>query len=282
MFRRSSLFPVLAAGVAGAFVVFSPGTASATVVSACGNLDFSGSESCTIETSGGCEADCTPLNCTASLEASCNGQCNVTIDANCSSTCEAKCTGRCSAGNFSCEGGCSSDCDATCSGQCSSNGNSSQCEASCQETCSAQCQASCSGQPPSCTPVTCQAECQGSCQAQANMSCQISCQENASASCTGGCKTQCQQPSGAIFCDGHFVDASDVQSCIDALVAAVNIHVALSGQGSCTGNTCQASAKASCGQIAPGNVPPLSPALIGLGLAATAAGVARRRRAARK
>ena len=42
MFRRSSFFAAVAAGIVGAFVVFSPGTASATVVSACGNIDFSG------------------------------------------------------------------------------------------------------------------------------------------------------------------------------------------------------------------------------------------------
>jgi len=284
MFRRSSLLAAVAGGIVGAFVVFSPATAGATVISECGNIDFSGSETCTLETSGGCTAQCTPVNvdvqCSAQLEASCSGQCNLNIDATCTTQCESSCTGGCSAGNFSCEGSCSADCEGHCSTACSSNANSAQCETSCKETCGAECQGSCSGSPPSCTPVSCQAACQGSCQAQANLDCQIQCQASGYASCetqvTGGCQAQCSQPSGALFCDGNFVDVSDLQSCENALAAAFNIKV--SGQASCSGNTCQASAKASCGQIAPGDVPPLSPMLIGLGLAATAAGVARRRR----
>ena len=288
MFRRSSFFAAVAAGVVGAFVVFAPGTASATVISECGNIDFSGTETCTIETSGGCSAQCTPVNvdvqCSAQLEASCSGQCNVSIDASCTTSCESSCTGGCTAGNFSCEGSCTGDCEASCSGSCSSNGNQSQCEASCKETCGAQCQASCSGSPPSCSAVSCQAACTGSCQAQANMDCQVNCQASGYADCetnvTGGCNAQCSQPQGALFCNGQFVDVSDLQSCEAALAAAFNINV--TGSASCSGNTCQAKATASCGQIAPGDMPPLSPMLIGLGLAATAAGVARRRRSARK
>jgi hypothetical protein len=285
MFRRSSLFAAVAAGIVGAFVVFSPGTASATVVSACGNIDFSGTETCTIETQGGCTAQCTPVNvdiqCSAQLEASCSGGCTGSIDANCTATCESSCQGGCTGGSFSCEGSCSADCETHCSGDCSSNSNSAQCEASCKSTCGAQCQGSCSAQPPQCTPVTCQAACQGSCQAQANLSCQIDCQAKGYANCestvTGGCQAQCSQPSGALFCNGQFVDVSDLQSCEDALAAAFNIHV--SASGSCSGNTCQGKAAVSCGQIAPGDVPPLSPLLIGVGLAASAVGVARRRRA---
>ncbi len=283
MTRRSSSFAALAASIAGAVVALVAGDAHATVVQSCGNLDFSGSETCTLETSGGCTAQCTPVNvdvqCSAQLEASCSGGCNVNIDASCTTSCEASCTGGCSAGNFSCEGSCSADCEGSCSASCASAGDQTKCKASCQETCGANCQASCSGQPPSCSPVTCQAACQGSCQAQADMSCQIQCQANGYAQCetqlTGGCTAQCSQPQGALFCDGNWVDASDLNQCEQDLQSLLNIQV--SGSASCNGDTCQAQATASCGQIAPGQVPPLPTLLAGVGLAVAAGGVVRRR-----
>ena len=64
MFRRSSFFAAVAAGIVGAFVVFSPGTANATVVQSCGNIDFSdknGGGVFVISARGrsnGCRADC--------------------------------------------------------------------------------------------------------------------------------------------------------------------------------------------------------------------------------
>jgi hypothetical protein len=111
------------------------------------------------------------------------------------------------------------------------------------------------------------------------MNCQISCQSSGYANCesqlTGGCQTACSAPQGALFCNGNWVNVSSLQQCEADLAATLNINV--SGEASCSGNTCQAKATASCGQIAPGDVPPLSPALIGVGLAAVAGGVVRRR-----
>jgi hypothetical protein len=127
--------------------------------------------------------------------------------------------------------------------------------------------------------MTCQAACQGSCQAQANLSCQFQCESSLYAQCEttvqGGCNTACSQPSGAIFCDGNYVQAPDVSQCESDLEAQLNIHV--SGSAQCSGGTCTAHGQVSCGQIAPGDVPPLSPLLIGAGLAMAAGGVVRRR-----
>src|SRR3984957_9574407 len=115
MFSRPSFFAVAAASMLGALVAFFPGTAHAVVLSDCGNIDLSGNESCTLETSGGCTADCTPgnfeLQCSADLEASCSGMCNATINASCTSSCVSSCTGGCTSGSFSCEGSCDTDCN---------------------------------------------------------------------------------------------------------------------------------------------------------------------------
>jgi hypothetical protein len=284
MFSRSTFFAAVAASTMGALVAFLPATAHATVLSACGNIDLSGDETCTFETSGGCQAQCTPVNvdvsCSAQLEASCSGGCTGSIDANCSATCVSSCTGGCSAGNFSCSGSCEADCSGHCQSQCSSDAHQDECTASCKETCGAHCDASCSGQPPSCTPVTCQAACQGSCQAQANFSCDITCQEMGYASCqstvTGGCNAQCSQPQGALFCNGQYVnvDATQLQDCENQLQSLLNIQV--SAAASCSGSTCTGQAAASCGQIAPGAMP-MSEGFLAVGLGAGIIGAVRRR-----
>jgi MYXO-CTERM domain-containing protein len=114
------------------------------------------------------------------------------------------------------------------------------------------------------------------------MSCDVSCQSKGYASCEaslqGGCQAQCSQPKGALFCDGQYVNASNVDQCIADLKALLNIQVSGEASGNCSGNTCsgQASGSVSCG-VAPAT-PPLSGTVLALGLGAAAAGVVRRRR----
>jgi hypothetical protein len=49
---------------------------------------------------------------------------------------------------------------------------------------------------------------------------------------------------GGLFCNGQYVDSgNNLQNCIDALKAQLNITV--SGSSSCSGNSCQAEGEAS-------------------------------------
>jgi hypothetical protein len=76
---------------------------------------------------------------------------------------------------------------------------------------------------------TCLNACAGSCTAQANVDCQISCQENTYTQCeqtlVEQCRTECMQQGGAIFCDGQFLNAQDVQSCADELSNEIQIDL---------------------------------------------------------
>ena len=284
MFPRPKFFAAVAGFMLGALVAFFPATAHATYLSACGNIDLTGNESCTLETSGGCTGSCMPVNfdvtCAASLEASCGGTCHGTIDASCSATCVSSCMGGCTAPSFSCQGSCETDCQGHCSAQCASDMNQSECTASCNQSCGTNCQASCTGSPGMCSAVSCQAACQGSCQAQANFSCDISCQEMGYASCqtmvTGGCTAQCSEPQGALFCNGQFInlDPSQLEACQAQLTSLLNIQ--FSGSGSCSGGNCTAAGTASCGQIAPGAMP-MSEGFLAVGLGAGIIGAVRRR-----
>jgi hypothetical protein len=106
-----------------------------------------------------------------------------------------------------------------------------------------------------------------------------SCTASLQETCTGGCKAHT-----AIFCNGNFINSSDLDCCAEDLKNI--IHVTVSGysyaSSSCDGGTCEAqagaggTASASC-DMAPG-APPLSGGLLGLGLGAAVVGVVRRRR----
>lgn len=196
---------------------------------ACGNFEAVASGSCDFEVSGGCEAQCVPLN----FVAACDGQCNASATADCTGGCEASCEADCDAnpGSFECEGECSSTCQASCSGSCD---GSSSCQAQCSASCDNRCAVQCKATPPSATcKAKCQASCDASCKVQANVDCSVDC----SASLEGGCKVDCSEPEGALFCNGQYVDVGDnVDSCLDALQ-----NIGFGYSVSCTGTECSAS-----------------------------------------
>lgn len=260
--------------------------ANAAPLDACGKIDVSANANCKVLAKGGCEAQCTPINvdiaCNAKLQVGCTGSCNASVDVACTTMCSGSCMTTCNAnpGSFDCTGQCKGQCSADCDARCASSGNVTQCKGSCNANCSGECSAQCSGTPPSATCMAkCQSCCSGSCTAKVNADCQIMCQASGMAKCevdvSGGCKAQCTKPEGAIFCDGHYVDAGgNFQNCLNALNAILNIKVDASA--SCMGNSCTGTASASCGSISPGE-----PALGGtgflVGLGAIGIGLARRR-----
>jgi hypothetical protein len=107
--------------------------------------------------------------------------------------------------------------------------------------CDMHCKQSCSGAAATC-PGQCQACCIGSCTGQINYRCDFDCFARLQASCSA----QCQQPSGAIFCGGKYVDASDVQACIEYLAAqGISVDISARGSVACDPTTCSATAGAS-------------------------------------
>jgi hypothetical protein len=234
-------------------------------ISACGNIDVSAQGSCTAEVSDQCKVDCSSVNvdiaCHANLEATCEGSCPKVPSVSCTGDCEASCEGSCTPGNFDCEADCKGKASASCDGQCSNDADKDKCTASCQATFAGQCHASCTGTPATCMGQ-CQGSCKGSCTAQTNLECQVMCQGSGYAKCQadleGKCKVDCEDPKGALFCDGQYVDHNGtVDECIAAIKALLpTVHIDVSAQSSGSSNcdsttsTCtamgQASGSASC------------------------------------
>jgi len=286
--RTSSLLAL----AAGATVALAAGSARADIFSDCGGAVFNGTEMCSADVSASCDVACAPPNlqlaCDAQLEASCSGTCTATTPS-WQGSCQGTCMGNCMAnpGNFNCSADCNTTCKGNCSGACSSSADMATCMGQCNASCAGRCNAQCSGTPPmaDCTGE-CNASCQGSCSAQANLSCDIMCQAQGSAMCTAMLQAKCTggcMSHSAIFCDGNFINATDANMCVADLKALFNITVTgyASASSSCDGGTCMAMAKAggsvSC-SAAPGSEPPLSGAMLGIGVGAIAIGALRRRR----
>jgi MYXO-CTERM domain-containing protein len=265
-------------------------------IESCGNINVKANAQCKVEVEGGCTAKCEPVSFTAACQgkatAKCDGQCTATIDAECSTSCTADCNTKCTAnpGSYDCSGqcsgSCSADCDAECAAQASGGTASANCKASCQGNCDAKCSAQCSGTPPSAScEGKCSASCKGRCEAKASAKCQIQCRTEFQGSCQaelkGGCEARCKDPKGALFCDGQFVDTgNNLENCIAALNAILNIKVDASASAECSGNQCtgEASVKASACSTSPepAHAPPVLPGVILAG--AVGAAVARKRR----
>jgi MYXO-CTERM domain-containing protein len=252
-------------------------TSSARAEGPCGAFELSaqGTLSCELVTTGGCDAECTPPN----FKFACDGQCNVSIDAGCTASCEADCSAECTVdpGSFECEGSCTATCEAGCETQCGPGGaapDPDYCLTTCKGKCSSECNVQCQATPPTadCT-AKCEASCSGSCQVEADVDCNIGCE----ADLEGGCKVQCEEPSGAIFCNGQYVDATDVEACIAYL--AENFSINLSGSIECTGTECVAQVGCGACMTAPSSSgSPLDLAALGAGALGVAAVIARRRR----
>jgi hypothetical protein len=122
----------------------------------------------------------------------------------------------------------------------------------------------------------------------ANASCQEQCQQSSYQQCrsdeSSDCTTQCNTTGGAIFCDGDYVGASDVESCVTALNEVLTVHItaAANGTSSCSGNECTApgAATVACA-AAPGGIGGSGGGLPWALGAAFAAGIAGNRRRVR-
>jgi MYXO-CTERM domain-containing protein len=199
----------------------------------CGTFDFSAGLACKIEVSGGCMADCTSLK----LEASCSGHCGVTADTTCTNDCGTQCVAMCDPAHLDCFAGCHSECDQPAIDECNSkhpgddcvNQGKSQCDVHCKDAC---------GVPADNCQEHCNRCCTGSCTTQINFDCDYSC----FAEVKGGCTVQCQQPSGAIFCNGQYVHASDVEACITYLATqGITVDASASAAVTCDLTGCHGS-----------------------------------------
>jgi hypothetical protein len=203
----------------------------------CGNFNFASGISCKIEVSGGCMADCTTLK----FEAGCSGGCSVTANQTCVNDCGTKCVAMCDPAALDCFTGCHGECDQPTTAECMQKQPSADCVTQAKAQCDVHCKDACQVPPTNCQEH-CTKCCTGSCTTQVNFDCDFQC----FASLQGGCTAQCTAPQGAIFCNGQYVHASDVQACVTYLATqGINVDVSARGSATCDLNGCKGVGSAS-------------------------------------
>jgi hypothetical protein len=237
----------------------------------CGNFDFTQSVSfdCKIEVSGGCAADCTPIK----LEVACGGGCNVSTTTVCENDCATKCLVQCNPQALDCFAGCHHECDQPTIDECTQKHPNADCVKEATAQCDMHCKSACATPPNTCQ-AACSECCHGYCTTHYNFDCDFQCL----ADVQGGCSVQCQEPSGAIFCNGQYVHASDVQACIEYLATqGITVDVSARASGTCDLHGCTGTGSASGCAASPGSANGLAGALA-FGAAAAVAGAIRSRR----
>ncbi len=235
-------------------------TARAQTLEDCGEIYVGAQATCVVDPPGiDCDVACQPLRvqaaCAGRAYLDCEGECDLDLEASCTASCQGSCEASCSVdpGAFDCQASCQASCSGSCQASCASD--DARCAASCKATCAGECDASCNVRPPKAEcQAQCQASCSGSCRAKANLDCQVSCQSDFYVKCeaelSGGCKAECTTQSGALFCEGNYVDTGDhLERCVDALKESLNVQVTYSAEGECAGGMCSGHAEASCSAL---------------------------------
>lgn len=210
----------------------------------CGGIFVSGDASCGYRPEEECTTECMTVaveeSCVVEVYNACESSCTTTASADCEASCETTCVDDCTTTTTttnppSCMDLCLQDCGDG-GGSCESATHKGACGRCGKFNCQKRCEAKCGDEPEparvttvtECMP-TCSKACMASCTAKVNTQCQVDCQEKTYTSCeqkmVERCETQCTDKGGAIFCDGQFVNATDVRDCADELEAKVNIDI---------------------------------------------------------
>jgi hypothetical protein len=208
------------------------------------------------------------------FEAGCTGQCNASAQTACVDDCGVQCIATCDPAQLDCFVGCHGECDEPTMHQCEAARPGEDCAETARAQCDIHCQDACAV-PPSTCQEHCTACCTGSCTTTVNFDCNLDC----FAELQGGCDVQCQQPAGALFCNGQYVHASDIEACITHLAEeGIEVDVSARAEVTCDLSGCDGTASASGCAIAP--APVTGGASSAAALIALAVGlIARRRRA---
>lgn len=225
IFLASSIFTVglLASGAASARL------------EACGGVFLSGDAHCEFVRDQDCETRCEVTSvetaCVASLQSSCDSMCQASAQTQCSQTCEPSCTEECSkVDKPSSQGLCRSECADDCQAKCEGSDNHGRCMACCQQNCNVRCDDHCrSDDTAEVCETKCSPVCTDRCVAEANSSCQIDCQTREFESCqtttVETCQKDCHDTGGAIFCDGQFLNVTNLKDCAAELASQLSIKV---------------------------------------------------------
>jgi len=228
-----------------------PQLAHAKALDQCGGVYLSLDSHCEFKPIQQCETTCSTTSveqvCAQKTYEMCGQSCTVTDITSCQKTRSDSCSKECETiSSKSSREVCVSECSDDCTNDAVSNnhfhGDHGKCRKSCEHDCNARCDSSSTSDQSSECETKCQTIVENECTEQVNRDCVLSCQTDSYEDCqtetVNTCNTTCKDKGGALFCDGQYIAASDLQACADQLASefSFDIDVTVHGVATVTNN----------------------------------------------
>jgi len=219
-------------------VLLMPNYAQAKALDKCGGVYLNADAKCEFKKVQACETTCSATSveqvCAQKTYNNCSNNCTESASTSCTKTRSDSCSKECETISTKtsrevCVSECSDSCTASAVSGNHFNGDHNKCQRSCAHDCNARCDSSSSSDQTTDCETKCQSVVENVCVEEVNRECVLSCQTDTYESCetetVNTCNTTCKDKGGALFCDGQFIGASNVQDCADQLAAEFSMTV---------------------------------------------------------
>lgn len=219
-------------------VLLVPQAAQAKALEQCGGVYLSVDSHCEFKPIQECQTTCSTTSveqvCAQKTYETCGQSCTVSDITSCKKTRSESCSKECQtisskSSREVCVSECSDDCTSSAVSDNRFGGDHGKCQQSCAHACNAQCDSSSSSDQTTDCETKCQSIVENECTEQVNRDCVLSCQTDNYESCetetVNTCNTTCKDKGGAIFCDGQYINASNLQSCADQLATEFSFNI---------------------------------------------------------
>ncbi|HKO46296.1 MAG TPA: hypothetical protein VJV79_01150 [Polyangiaceae bacterium] len=241
-------------------VLLMPNLAEAKALDQCGGVYLNADAHCEFKPIQECQTTCSTTSvqqvCAQKTYEMCGQSCTLSDVTTCKETRSESCSKECEtistkSSREVCVSSCSDSCTTSAVSKNHFQGDRGKCQKSCDHDCNARCESSSTSDQTTDCETKCSSVIENVCVEEVTRDCVLSCQTNNYESCetetVNTCNTTCKDKGGALFCDGQFIGASDLQACADQLASefSFNINVAAKAVAD-TASDCVDSASSKC------------------------------------
>jgi hypothetical protein len=229
-------------------VMLAPQAAHAKALDKCGGVFLSIDSQCEFKPIQECETTCATTSveqvCAQKTYSMCSQSCTTSDITSCKKTRTDSCSKQCEtisskSSNEVCVSECTGSCTTSAVSDGRFNGDHGKCQKNCAHDCNAQCESSSTSDQSTDCETKCLSIVENECTEEVNRDCVLSCQTDNYESCQTDtvqtCNTTCKDKGGALFCDGQYIEASDLQSCADQLASEFSFDIDVTAHAVVTG-----------------------------------------------
>lgn len=219
-------------------VLFVPNAAQAKALDQCGGVYLNADAKCEFKQIQECQTSCSTTSveqvCAQKTYTTCSQTCTDSASTSCKTTQSDSCSKECEtistkSSREVCVSKCSDSCTESAVSNNHFNGNRNKCQKNCSHDCNARCDSSSTSDQTTDCETKCLSVVENVCVEEVNRECVLGCQTDNFESCETAtvetCNTTCKDKGGALFCDGQFIGASNVQACADQLATEFSLAV---------------------------------------------------------